>query len=308
MEIIRGLHNLRPRHRGSAVTIGNFDGVHLGHCAILKQLAAIGAEAGAPATLVTFEPHPGEFFAGDESPARLTRFREKIIALSRLPLERVLVLRFDQSFSMISANDFIRRYLIAGLGVRHLLVGDDFRFGHRAEGDFGLLEDSSRAEGFGLTRRDTFRLNGVRVSSARIREALMCGDLDLVARLLGRPYSMLGRVVRGRQLGRSLGFATANLPVRRRVCPLRGVFAVEVEGAGPCRLQGMANVGTRPTVAGDTTLLEVHLFDFNGELYGQELSVEFVVRLRDEQRFDNVDMLKAQIARDMARAQSALGA
>lgn len=307
MEIIRGLYNLRPRHRGSAVTVGNFDGVHLAHRAILEQLAGMGAELGVPATLVTFEPHPAEFFAGDGAPARLTRFREKMIALAQSPLERVLVLRFDRQFSMTPAKDFVQRYLVDGLGMKHLLVGDDFRFGYRAEGDISVLEDLSASADFGLSRRETFELSGVRVGSTRIREALMRGDLDRVARLLGRPYSMLGRVVRGRQLGRSLGFPTANLPVRRRVCPVRGVFAVEVVGAGPSRLQGMANVGTRPTVDGTSTLLEVHLFDFDEELYGRELRVEFVRWLRDEQRFDNVEMLKAQIARDMAHAQAAFG-
>ena len=308
MEIIRGLHNLRPHHRGAAVTIGNFDGVHLGHRAILEQLAAIGAGAGVPTMLVTFEPHPGEFFAAGHPPARLTRFREKMIIMSRLPLDRVLVLRFDEAFSMTSATDFIQHYLVGGLGLKHLLVGDDFRFGNRAEGDFGLLKALSAAGGFALSRRDTFSLNGERVSSNRIREALKSGALNTAARLLGRTYFMLGRVVRGRRLGRSLGFATANLPVRRRACPLSGVFAVEVEAAGLPRFQGMANVGSRPTVDGNTTLLEVHLFDFDGELYGRELRVDFLVRLRDEQRFENVEMLKAQLARDMANARAALGA
>ena len=308
MEIVRGLHNLRPRHRGAAVTIGNFDGVHLGHRAILEQLAAIGGGDGAPATLVTFEPHPAEFFSGDHAPARLSRFREKMLALRSSPLERVLVLRFDRDFSLTPPETFVRRYLMEGLGMRQLLVGDDFRFGHRAAGDYALLSKLSAAEGFGLARRDTFEFDGERVSSTRIREALDGGHLDTAARLLGRPYSMVGRVVRGRRLGRSLGFATANLPLRRRRCPISGVFAVEVDGAGRSRLRGMANVGTRPTVDGAGTMLEVHLFDFAAELYGRELEVHFLIRLREERRFENTDALKKQIARDKEDAQAALGA
>ncbi|MDH3414317.1 MAG: bifunctional riboflavin kinase/FAD synthetase [Gammaproteobacteria bacterium] len=306
MEIIRGLHNLRSRHRGLALTIGNFDGVHLGHLAILDQLADIGAREKLATAVMTFEPQPREFFAGVGAPPRLTRFKEKMLALMRTPLEHVLVLRFDESFSRVPANRFIEHYLVAGLGIRHMLVGDDFRFGHGAEGNIDLLHDASQHYGFRLTRRDTFSVAGGRVSSSWIRDALENGELEVAAQLLGRPYSILGRVAYGRRLGRTLGFPTANLPLRRRVSPIRGVFAVRVRGAGATPLEGMANVGTRPTVDGTAWVLEVHLFDFNEDLYGRELSVDFVGKLRDERRFESVDALTRQLKRDANEAKALL--
>ncbi len=304
MEIIRGLHNLRSRHRGSALTIGNFDGVHLGHLAILDQLAEIGAREKLATAVMTFEPQPREFFAGEGAPPRLTRFKEKMLALMKTPLERVLVLRFDEHFSRVPANRFIKHYLVAGLGIQHMLVGDDFRFGHRAEGNIDLLHDASQHYGFRLTRRDTFSVAGGRVSSSWIRDALENGELEVAAQLLGRPYSILGRVAYGRRLGRTLGFPTANLPLKRRVSPIRGVFAVRVGGAGATPLNGMANVGTRPTVDGTAWVLEVHLFDFNDDLYGRELSVDFVGKLRDERRFESVEALTRQLKRDAGEAKA----
>lgn len=306
MEIIRGLHNLRPPHRNCALTIGNFDGVHLGHHAILDQLADIGARESISTALMTFEPQPREFFAGDSAPPRLTRFKEKLLVLKQTPLDHVLVLRFNQAFSRVPAHHFIRHYLVASLGLRHLLVGDDFRFGHRAEGHFELLHDASEHYGFRLTRRETFSVEGGRVSSSWIRDALENGELQVAAELLGRPFSILGRVADGRRLGRSLGFPTANLPLRRRVCPIRGVFAVRVHGAGSVPLNGMANVGTRPTVDGTAWVLEVHLFDFDGDLYGKELSVDFIRKLRDERRFDSVDALTRQLRADAGEARAFL--
>ncbi len=302
MEIIRGLHNLRPPHRNCALTIGNFDGVHLGHHAILDQLAEIGAREAVSTAVMTFEPQPREFFAGDGAPPRLTRFKEKMLVLKQTPLDHVLVLRFNEAFSRVPANHFIRHYLVASLGVRHLLVGDDFRFGHRAEGNFQLLHDASEHYGFRLTRRETFSVEGGRVSSSWIRDALENGELEVAAELLGRPFSILGRVAYGRRLGRSLGFPTANLPLKRRVCPIRGVFAVRVHGAGSLSLNGMANVGTRPTVDGTAWVLEVHLFDFDGDLYGRELSVDFIGKLRDERRFDSIDALTRQLRTDAGEA------
>ncbi len=306
MEIIRGLHNLRPPHRNCALTIGNFDGVHLGHHAILDQLAEIGAREAVSTAVMTFEPQPREFFAGDGAPPRLTRFKEKMLVLKQTPLDHVLVLRFNEAFSRVPANHFIRHYLVASLGVRHLLVGDDFRFGHRAEGNFQLLHDASEHYGFRLTRRETFSVEGGRVSSSWIRDALENGELEVAAELLGRPFSILGRVAYGRRLGRSLGFPTANLPLKRRVCPIRGVFAVRVHGAGSLSLNGMANVGTRPTVDGTAWVLEVHLFDFDGDLYGRELSVDFIGKLRDERRFDSIDALTRQLRTDAGEARAFL--
>jgi riboflavin kinase/FMN adenylyltransferase len=308
MEIIRGLHNLRSRHRDCALTIGNFDGVHLGHRVILDQLGAIASREKLTTMLMTFEPQPREFFVRDGAPPRLTRFKEKMLELQATSLEHVLVLRFDESFSRVPAHRFIRQYLVAGLGVRHLMVGDDFRFGHGAEGNFELLHDASEHYGFRLTRRETFSVAGGRVSSRWIRNALENGELDVAARLLGRPYSILGRVVYGRRLGRSLGFPTANLPLKRRVCPVRGVFAVRVHGVGEAPADGMANVGTRPTVDGTERVLEVHLFDFDEALYGKELSVDFVSKLRDERRFDSLEALSRQLQADAVEARALLEA
>ena len=308
MEIIRGLHNLRSRHRGVAVTIGNFDGVHLGHRAVLDQLMEVGSRLRVATTLITFEPHPGEFFSGPDAPSRLTRFREKMRALAETPLDRVLVLRFEASLSRVPAALFIERYLLEGLGVKHLLVGDDFRFGYRAEGNFQMLRGAADRQGFELSRLDTLRMDGRRVSSGWVREALENGDLGLVSRLIGRPYTILGRVAHGRRLGHTIGFPTANLHVRRKSWPVRGVFAVRVAGVGGAPMEGMANVGTRPTVDGTRWVLEVHLFDFQGELYGRELRVDFVDKLRDERRFESVDALKAQLAQDAEGARAALRA
>lgn len=306
MKIIRGLHNLRSDHRGCVLTIGNFDGVHLGHHAILDQLAEIGARERLSTALMTFEPQPREFFAGDGAPPRLTRFKEKMLALGNSSLEQVLVLRFDEQFSRVPASRFIRHYLVASVGIRHLLVGDDFRFGHGAEGNFDLLHDASEHYGFRLSRRETCSVAGGRVSSSWVRDALENGELEVAAELLGRPYSMLGRVACGRRLGRSLGFPTANLPLKRRVSPVRGVFAVRVRGAGSAPADGMANVGTRPTVDGTAWVLEVHLFDFDQDLYGKELSVDFVAKLRDERRFDSVEALTRQLKSDAAEARALL--
>jgi riboflavin kinase/FMN adenylyltransferase len=306
MEIIRGLHNLRSRHRGCALTIGNFDGVHLGHWAILDQLNKIGAQEKLATALMTFEPQPREFFALGGTPARLTRFKEKMLALDNTPLGYVLVLRFDEPFSRLPANHFIRHYLVASLGIRHLLVGDDFRFGYGAEGNFDLLQDASEHYGFRLTRRETFSVAGGRVSSRWVRSALENSEFELAAELLGRPYSILGRVGYGRRLGRSIGFPTANLSLKRRVCPIRGVFAVRVHGVGNMPADGMANVGTRPTVDGSDWVLEVHVFDFDQDLYGTELSVEFVAKLRDEHRFESVEALSRQLQVDAAEAKATL--
>ena len=308
MEIIRGFHNLRSRHRGGVVTIGNFDGVHQGHRAVLDQLIDVGSRLGAATTLVTFEPHPGEFFSGPDAPSRLTRFKEKMCALAETPLDRVLVLRFEASLSRVPAARFIERCLLEGLGVKHLLVGDDFRFGFRAEGNFDMLRGAAERQGFELSRLDTFRMDGRRVSSGWVREALENGDLGLVSRLIGRPYSILGRVTHGRRLGHTIGFPTANLHVRRKSWPVRGVFAVRVTGVGGAPMEGMANVSTRPTVDGTSWVLEVHLFDFRGELYGRELRVDLVDKLRDERRFESVDALKAQLAEDAEVARAALRA
>jgi riboflavin kinase/FMN adenylyltransferase len=302
MEFIRGLHNLRPRHRGCVATIGNFDGVHLGHQAVIGQLAEKAAELHLPALAVLFEPQPLEHFRPEAAPARLMRLREKLQALRRYSVERVLCLRFDARQAAMSAEDFIRRVLVEALSVRYLVVGDDFRFGHGRAGDFALLERAGRAHGFQVAPMHSFTVDGARVSSTRVREALAAGDLDGAARLLGRGFRISGRVAHGDKRGRTIGVPTANIHLHRRVTPLRGVYVVELYGLDEEPLAGVANIGTRPTVGGTRALLEVHLFDFDRDIYGRHVSVEFLHRLRDEQRFQSLDELKARITMDFTEA------
>ena len=308
MELIRGLHNLRPRHRGCALTIGNFDGVHRGHQAVIAQLAEIARDSGVPSTALTFEPQPREFFSGENAPARLTRFREKVQALADTPLDRVVAARFTRAFSQLSPEAFIDDVLIAALDVRHVVVGENFHFGHRARGTFMALEEAGERLGFGVTRCATFEIDARRVSSSWVRDDLADGELAKAAELLGRSYCIQGRVAHGRKLGRSIGFPTANIPLRRLSTPLSGIYAVRLHGLADGSLPGAANLGTRPTVNGSEKLLEVHLFDFDENIYGRHVSVEFVHKLRDEERFESLDALKEQIARDEGAARGLLGA
>ncbi|BCX87745.1 riboflavin kinase/FMN adenylyltransferase [Methylomarinovum tepidoasis] len=300
MRLIRGLHNLPAP--GTVATIGNFDGVHLGHRYVIHRLAAVGARMGLPVTVVLFEPQPQEYFRGAAAPARLTRLREKVARLAELPVDRVLVLRFDRRLAPLPAAAFIDRVLVQGLGVKYLVVGDDFRFGRGREGDFALLRRVGETRGFEVVQAPSFTLEGVRVSSTRVREALERGDMETAAEFLGRPYSMCGRVAAGRQRGRDLGFPTANIDPFRRKSPVSGVFAVTVTGVAERPWPGVANVGVRPTVAGTRVWLEVHLFDFHGDLYGRQLEVFFRHKLREERRFPSLEALRAQIQQDAAQA------
>ena len=300
MEIIVGMHNIEPRHRGCVLTVGSFDGVHRGHKMLLEHLVAKGRELGAPSMLMTFEPTPREYFRGGVVPARLTRFREKITLLARTELDRVLCLPFNERTASMDAEVVVEDLIVGRLGVRYLVVGDDFRFGQGARGDFAMLEAAGARHGFGVSRMDTLTADGDRVSSTRVREALRAGDFQEAERLLGHPYFMMGRVVYGRQLGRQLGVPTANIRLQRYRTPLEGVFAVTVTGLDR-RYEGVANVGVRPTVDGKEPLLEVHLFDFAEDIYGRLLTVEFKRKIRDERAFDGLEALKAQIARDIER-------
>lgn len=304
MQIIRNIQNLKPEHHGCVATIGNFDGVHLGHQAVLGQLAEKADELNLPLTVITFEPQPQEFFRPEKCPPRLTRFREKVQALRRYAVDRVLVLRFDEKFSQLSADDFIQNLLVNGLGVKYLVVGDDFHFGKERTGDFAMLQAAGREHGFEVVNMHTLALDEKRVSSTRVREALGAGDLNAAEKLLGRIYRMSGRVAHGDKKGRTIGFPTANIHLHRINTPLRGVFAVELFGIEGEPLAGVANLGTRPTVGGMKTLLEVHLFDFDGDIYGRHVHVDFLRKLRDEQRFDSFDDLKAQILVDAEQAQA----
>lgn len=298
MELIRGLHNLRPRHRGSVVTIGAFDGVHRGHQAILAQLIERGRALGLPTTVVLFEPLPREYFAPSEAPPRLMSFREKFVALREFGIDRVLRIRFTPAFRDMGARDFLLKVFVNGLGCRYAVVGDDFHFGRNRSGNFELMKTIGQQHGFEVVSTDSVEVDGERVSSTRIRHILENADFATAEQLLGRPYSISGRVIVGRQLGRTLRAPTANLELRRLRAPLAGVYAVEVEIDGKLH-PGAANVGTRPTVDDSTrAILEVHLLDFQADIYRKTISVIFRKKIRDEQKFDTIEQLREQIHRD----------
>lgn len=301
MQLIRGLHNLRPSHRGSVATIGTFDGVHLGHQAILRQLARQSEVAGLPSVAILFEPQPHEYFAGDRAPARLMRLREKLHALEQAGLERVLCLNFNEALRGLTAEQFIETILLGGLGIKHLVVGDDFRFGCDRTGDFSLLRATGARMGFTVTDTCTLTIAGERISSTRIRELLAAGNFAAAEACLGRPYSIAGRVEHGRKLGREIGVPTANIRLQRFRSPLSGVFVISAFIQGE-RFSGVANVGVKPTLGGDVEpLLEVHLFDFERDIYGVPAEIEFHAKLRDEHRFASLDALKAQLQQDIQR-------
>lgn len=302
MQLIRGLHNLRDEHRGCVATIGNFDGVHRGHQAILEQCRERAHKLGVPVTVVVFEPQPREYFSGDQAPPRLTRLRDKVALLAEHGADFVLCLPFNERLRSLTARQFIDRVLLDGLGVRHLVVGDDFRFGCDRSGDFALLANVCAESGVNVEHTRTFALDDQRVSSSRVRTLLASGNFAQARRLMGRPYRLSGRVIPGQQLGRKIGVPTANLPLLRSPLTLRGVFAVVVELSNQRRLTGVANIGWRPTVGSDRPLLEVHLFDYQGNLYGERLTVFPCARLRGEIAFDGIDALKAQIASDQLQA------
>ena len=307
MEVIRGWHNVRTEHHGCVATIGNFDGVHLGHRALIEQLAAIGRERDLPTTLVTFEPQPLEFLAGEGAPPRLTRMKEKLRELRTLALDRVALLRFDALLCAMSPVEFVESFLVARLGARVVVAGEDFRFGYRGEGNFDLLTSLGERHGFGVIRRETCCARGGRVSSSWIRDALANDELEIARELLGRRYSVSGRVAHGDQRGRTIGFPTLNIPVRRYRLALRGVYAVKVAGLGDGEFGGVANLGSRPTVDGRGFVLEAHAFDWSGDAYGRHVDVSFVAKIRDERKFDSFGELEAQIARDAERAREILG-
>ncbi|WP_323754712.1 bifunctional riboflavin kinase/FAD synthetase [Marinobacter sp.] len=311
MRLIRGLTNLKrlsaaadsPLAGGCVATIGNFDGVHLGHKTIIEQVRQKALELGVPSVVMFFEPQPREFFQGSEAPPRLMPFRQKFEALLAEGIDIVLCIRFDNTFRSFSAMDFIENVLIHGLAVRHLVVGDDFRFGCDRAGDFRLLEQVGREHGFTVENTRTVTVDGERVSSTRVRKVLNVNGLEEAERLLGHSYRIHGRVVYGRQLGRQLGAPTANI-LLNRMPALRGVYVVRARLETGEWQDGIANIGLRPTVDGKRPALEVHLFNFAGTLYGQHMSVVFRHGLRDEVKFDSVDELRQQIARDFEQARA----
>lgn len=302
MELIRGIHNIRAQHQGCVLTIGNFDGVHLGHQKVLDQVAQQAKLLGLPSVVMTFEPQPMELFAKEKSPARLTRLRDKFVQLSKLDIDRLLCVNFNHQFANIEADVFIRDLLVAQLGVKFLVIGDDFCFGRGRIGDFAMLQKAGQELGFEVVNTHSFCLDSSRISSTAIREALASDNLALARQMLGRDYSIAGRVSHGRKLGRTIGFPTANIPLKRCVSPVSGVYVVEAKGLGKAPVGGVANIGQRPTVNGVRQQLEVHLFDFNDNLYGKQLEVVLLHKLRDERKFESFDALKQQIESDAEAA------
>ena len=304
MQLVRGLQNLQPQHRGCVATIGNFDGVHRGHQAILARLRERAVELGVPSCVVIFEPQPREFFGPDTAPPRLTRLRDKLALFAAAGVDRVLCLSFNRRLRELSAAEFVQTVLLQGLGVQHLEVGDDFRFGCDRAGDFAFLQQAALVEGFTLEAASTVEIDGLRVSSTRVRESLAAADFSLAERLLGRPFQISGRVLHGQKLARQFGTPTANVQLKRRRVPLTGVYLVTVELDGK-PWPGVANIGVRPTVQGDGSAhLEVHLLDFVGDIYGRRLTVAFHHKLRDEQRFASLEALKTAIHADVAAARA----
>jgi len=288
---------------GTGLTIGNFDGVHRGHRAMLQRLVEKTRELQLPCSVLTFEPHPREFFSPLAAPARLSRLREKLELIAEAGIQRTHVLRFGAQLAALAADRFIEDVLVRGLGVRWLLVGPDFRFGARRAGDFVALQAAAAGGRFEVEAMGDVVEAGLRISSSSVRALLAAGDMAGAARLLGRDYSMSGRVAHGEKLGRTLGFPTANIVLRRRP-PLAGIFVVEAELEETRRvLRGVASVGRRPTIRENAPpLLEVHLFDWDGDLYGRHLRVKFLRKLRDEKKFDGLEALRSAIAQDATQA------
>lgn len=303
MELVRGLHNLPASHRGCVLTIGNFDGVHRGHQALIARTVELSREHGVPPWLLTFEPTPREFFAPENRPGRISSLREKLDALRAAGIKGVMVQRFDRAFSSIEAKDFIEHILLERLRIKTIVVGDDFRFGARRQGDIAML----REHGFAVASVASVMIEeGQRCSSTRVRRALAVSDLAQAARLLGRPYGMCGRVRRGLQLGRTLDMPTANINLLRKPALRMGIYAVHAQVAGR-NWNGVASLGVRPTLGLTQCLLETHVFGNPGDLYGEVMNVEFVQHLRDERRFENLDALARQMQLDKAQAVDLLG-
>jgi riboflavin kinase/FMN adenylyltransferase len=306
MQVFDAPAQLRAALGPCAATIGKYDGMHLGHQRILAEMQQRAAAAGLPTVVILSEPQPEEFFAPDSAPPRLNPFDAKVAFLRGLGIDAVLRMRFDTALSQIAAEDFVRDYLVAGLDLKLLVVGDDFRFGRGRKGDFALLQELAPPLGFALASVAKCQSQGERVSSTLVRSCLQAGDCARAAELLGRPYSMSGRIVLGRQLGRQIGVPTANVELQNRPLPLRGVFAVEAVLDGRV-LPGVANLGYKPTVSSEPQAsLEVHLFDFSGDIYGHELEVRFLHKLRDEQKFSGLEALQQQIRQDLQQARALL--
>lgn len=302
MRLIRGLHNLTQPIPASVVTIGNFDGIHLGHQHLLEQLHTVAMHRNLPSTVIIFEPQPIEFLAPDKAPKRLSRFREKLAFLKSKQIDNLLCLNFNHDLAQLYAQDFVKQILVERLNTRHLVIGDDFRFGKNRSGDFKFLQNCGAQYGFAIERSDTLLIEGHRVSSTRIRECIQNNDFEQTARLLGRPYTLSGKVCHGRKLGRELGFPTINIKMGDKTLIVKGIFAVSVKGIDNRVLQGVASIGTRPTVNGVDTILEVYILKFDQDVYGYCVDVEFLHKIRDEEKFDSLQELKFHIEKDTVKA------
>ncbi|MDH3636544.1 MAG: bifunctional riboflavin kinase/FAD synthetase [Gammaproteobacteria bacterium] len=302
MKLIRGLYNLTRPLPASAVTIGNFDGVHRGHQLVISQLKQVAASASLPTVVIIFEPQPIEYFAPDKAPKRLARFREKIAYLKAQQIDYLLCLHFDQQLAGQSAEEFVQKILVDSLNTRHLVIGDDFHFGKNRQGNFQFLKDNSERFGFMIDETETLMIDGERVSSTRIRDSINRGDFEKAAELLGRPYSLSGRVAHGQKLGRELGYPTINIKMGDKTLIVKGIFAVNVKGIDNRVLQGVASIGTRPTVNGVDTILEVYILGFDQDVYGYSVEVEFLHKIREEEKFDSLEELSTWIGRDTEKA------
>ncbi len=309
MRLIRGLAHLETLPAGCVLTIGNFDGLHIGHRAVIEKLAQKGRELNLPVVVMLFEPQPLEYFLKDNAPSRLMRLREKVIGLSNLPVDQLLVMKFNRHLANYEAEDFVQDILIDKLQVKHLVVGDDFHFGKARRGNFSMLQQFGQQAGFAVEDTQSLIIDGHRVSSTLIRDALGEGDLATARRMLGCDYSVCGRVAHGDKRGRTLGFPTANIEMFRKNTPIEGVYAVTMSGIDDKIYPGVANVGTRPTIEGGTrVILETHLFDFDQEIYGRYVEVHFKQKIRDEIRFSSLQQLKQQINYDVIQAKQILTA
>ena len=306
MQLIRGLHNLKPEHRNCAVTIGNFDGVHHGHQALLRLLAEKAREKNLPACLMSFDPLPHEYFSEHKPAPRLTSARERYTSIAELESslrpDMLLILRFDDALAGLSAEEFVLQVLVDALAVKAVIIGDDFRFGRGRSGDYDYLKSAGDKYGFEVLALSTHSVDNTRVSSTGIREALLDDRLPEAERMLGRPYRICGRVAHGDKRGRTIGFPTANIRLHRPAIPLSGVYTVTLCSPQLGDVAGIANIGKRPTVDGVRDQLEVHLFDFAQDIYGMNICVSFHQKIRDEIKFDSFDALKQQIERDCVRA------
>lgn len=303
MQLVRGLHNVRPDSQGGVATIGNFDGVHLGHQQILQRLSERAKQLGLPSCVIIFEPQPLEYFNPEQAPVRLTRLRDKLELFKQHGIDSVLCVAFNRNFQQLSAQEFVDCVLLKSLNIKHLQVGDDFRFGCDRRGDYAFLQDAGRQHGFTVEPTSTVKQEHQRISSTLIRDALARADLSEAAALLGRPFSISGRVMHGQKLGRQLKAPTANVQLKRYKAPLHGVFAVCAELEDGRRFPAVANIGMRPTVEqSGRAYLEVHLLDFVGDLYGQRMTVIFQKKLREEQRFPSLEALQIAIEQDIEQA------